>query len=56
MKVLNILFNQRDELIDFWKKKFKTNLSIEQKKDLQKVRDLLCEYPNGVKKIKSFIK
>lgn len=56
MKVLNKLFNQRDELIDFWKKKFKTNLSIEQKKDLQKVRDLLCEYPNGVKKIKSFIK
>ena len=52
IKALNKLFNQRDELIEYWKKKFKTNLSTEQKKDLQKVRDLLCEYPNGVEQIK----
>ena len=38
IKVLNKLFNQSDELTEYWKKKFKTNLSIEQKKIYKKLK------------------
>ena len=48
IRIIDKFFNRRQELIEYWKKKFKTNLTTGQKKDLKIIRNLLCEYPYGV--------
>ena len=52
IKILNKLFNRNIEIVEYWQNKFSNNLTSHQLDDLNKVRDLLCEYPYGIKDLK----